>query len=129
MRRKQILTVEQRNSKTNRQRERRQRDPLGYRNSNLMTRYGITHESYEDRLAANGGGCEICGSKSPRTKSVTTFAVDHDHQTGGVRGILCHPCNWTLGYAFDDPAILRKAAKYLEDSQVGCWEDLVWVGR
>lgn len=52
--------------------------------------------------------CAICGSTEKR------FHVDHSHQTGVVRGLLCGPCNHTLGLMQDEPARLRAAAAYLE---------------
>lgn len=55
--------------------------------------------------------CEICGAE-PESKRA--HAVDHDHQTGLIRGTLCRPCNQGLGHFRDDPNILRKAAEYLE---------------
>lgn len=63
----------------------------------------------DDAEAAwNTGVCSICGSAEKR------FHVDHDHQTGRVRGLLCGPCNQTLGLMQDDSARLRAAAAYLE---------------
>ncbi|QOC59453.1 endonuclease VII [Microbacterium phage AnnaLie] len=52
--------------------------------------------------------CAVCGATHKR------FHVDHDHATGQVRGLLCGPCNQTLGLMQDDPARLRAAAAYLE---------------
>ena len=52
--------------------------------------------------------CAICGATDKR------FHVDHDHTTGHVRGLLCGPCNQTLGLMQDEPARLRAAAAYLE---------------
>lgn len=77
--------------------------------------YGIGTREYNAILAAQGGGCAICGAVS-RTKR---FPVDHDHQLVGraaVRGILCKRCNHDLlGSAHDDIELLRRAIKYLEN--------------
>jgi hypothetical protein len=43
------------------------------------------------------------------------LAVDHSHETGAFRGLLCHSCNRAIGLLGDDPARLRAAAEYLED--------------
>jgi hypothetical protein len=43
-----------------------------------------------------------------------TLAVDHDHKTGKVRGLLCHKCNKSIGGLQDSVVLLRKAADYLE---------------
>jgi Recombination endonuclease VII len=53
---------------------------------------GITDADYEALLAAQGGGCAICGNP-PKTRRLH---VDHDHKTGKVRGLLCHRCNRAL---------------------------------
>lgn len=75
----------------------------------LRRSYGITVEQYESMLAAQGGVCAICGG--PQTGK--NWHVDHDHETGEVRGILCHGCNHALGGARDNPDTLIAAAKYL----------------
>lgn len=76
---------------------------------NLRVRYGITHAEYEAMLSSQGGACAICrGGTSKRY-----FAVDHNHRTGEVRGLLCGTCNTTLGRFRDDPARFKRAAKYL----------------
>jgi hypothetical protein len=43
-----------------------------------------------------------------------TLVVDHSHETGAVRGLLCHNCNRALGLIHDDAAVLRRAAEYIE---------------
>lgn len=53
---------------------------------------GVTDAEYARLLAAQGGGCAICGAK-PKTRRLH---VDHDHATGWVRGLLCHRCNRNL---------------------------------
>ena|SRR5690348_18489154 len=82
----------------------------------LSRKYGVTPEQYGAMLAAQGGVCAICGgSPVGRTKGgpARWFDVDHDHATGKVRGLLCHPCNAVLGYARDRVDVLRAAAAYL----------------
>ena len=44
--------------------------------------------------------------------------VDHDHETGEIRGLLCHPCNTALGYFQDDIARLSRAITYLQERAV-----------
>jgi len=48
-----------------------------------------------------------------RNGKIKRFAIDHDHQTGKVRGLLCGFCNALIGYAKDDISILKSAIKYL----------------
>lgn len=80
----------------------------------LKIKFGLTWDEYDAIYQAQGGRCAICGGK-PRAYML---AVDHDHKTGEVRGLLCSRCNHRLlGSANDDPARLRKAADYLEAFQ------------
>ena len=74
-------------------------------------------------LEDQGNVCAICkthvefNSQGFGHGSVTSrgqAAVDHCHETGKVRGVLCGSCNIMLGKAYDDPAVLRNAAAYLE---------------
>lgn len=72
--------------------------------------YGLSPAQYECMLAEQGGGCAICGITDHGGKN---WHVDHDHETGAVRGILCQGCNHALGGARDNPDTLVAAAKYL----------------
>lgn len=83
------------------------------RSISIIKSYGLTLESYEQLLASQSGGCAICGSKEPKTKRNGRFCVDHNHQTGAVRGLLCAPCNRGIGLLKDDPAVIEKAMNYL----------------
>ena len=76
----------------------------------LEDNYGIDTSTYRRILARQGGRCAICRN-TPRT---IRFAVDHDHKTGEVRGILCKRCNHDLlGGAHDSPTLLWRALGYL----------------
>lgn len=77
--------------------------------------YGVTIEWYEQTLENQGGRCAICGSEDHRRKKVKYFAVDHDHETGEARGLLCHPCNVGLGQLQDSTKILESAIHYLKE--------------
>lgn len=82
------------------------------RDKYLQRTYGITLEEYNRLLAAQGGMCSICGTTNPgRGKAV--FNVDHCHDTGTIRGLLCHSCNVGLGKFKDNPSLLLKASSYL----------------
>jgi len=80
--------------------------PNFMRNAALKRRYGITQDDFDAMLAEQGNLCLICASKSE-------LVVDHCHQTGKVRGLLCVLCNGLLGQARDDVKILGKAIRYL----------------
>jgi Recombination endonuclease VII len=73
--------------------------------------YGLAPGEYNARLAAQAGGCAICGKK-PRKRYL---AVDHDHRTGRVRGLLCYMCNTALGVWEFDRATALRASEYLLD--------------
>lgn len=87
------------------------------RASTLKRKFGISLEEYESLLESQGGVCSICFSKDPKTKTRSgvspNFAVDHDHSTGAVRGLLCGFCNSGLGFFQDDKERLRAAISYL----------------
>lgn len=73
--------------------------------------FSITPEEYAQILAEQGGGCGICGRAPTVGKR---HAVDHDHQSGFVRGLLCYPCNKRVVGA-RSAAILIKTAAYVSD--------------
>lgn len=74
--------------------------------------YGITVNDYDAMLERQGGRCAICGTADPG-RSSDVFAVDHCHETGQVRGLLCYKCNTGLGMFRDDPRQLVTALQYL----------------
>lgn len=80
------------------------------RNLQLKRYYKITIDDYEIMLEKQGGGCAICG----KSESLRDMPVDHCHEQGHIRGILCHWCNKGLGQFFDNPETLRKAADYID---------------
>jgi hypothetical protein len=76
----------------------------------LQDKYRITADEFDTLLAQQSGGCALCGDVNLSGKNLF---VDHDHTTGEVRGLLCHNCNYVIGYARDNIDILEKAIKYL----------------
>ncbi len=87
------------------------RNPDKVRRSH-MKMYGLTIERYEQMLEAQSGVCALCGRTN---KNGYRLAVDHDHETGRVRGLLCTNCNNGLGRFKDNPGLLRKAADYITE--------------
>lgn len=85
--------------------------------SQLKCKYGMSEASYEALLVSQGGRCKICRSDRPEGGRWWRFVVDHDHQTGKVRGLLCPRCNRMLGFAKDDCTILTQAVLYLLESR------------
>ena len=88
-------------------------NPQNFRAGHLKRKYGISMRDYEELLAKQDFGCAICGSHCPGGRWKTVFSVDHDHETGEVRGLLCQPCNLLLGNSGDDIEVLRAAINYL----------------
>lgn len=77
--------------------------------------YGLDLQAYVLLLCSQNDSCPICGRFLERNvMNKFRSAVDHDHKTKKVRGILCFECNLGLGKFKDSPKILRKAAEYLE---------------
>jgi hypothetical protein len=81
--------------------------PEQRRESRLKATYGITLDDFERMREAQGGRCAICGTSPDR------LVVDHCHESGKVRGLLCAHCNISLGFMRDDPSAARKASEYL----------------
>lgn len=79
----------------------------GARDYHLKARYGLTSQDIEAMIAGQGGLCAIC-------REAPAKHLDHDHETGRARGVLCVPCNNGLGLFRDDSARLSRAAEYLE---------------
>lgn len=85
-------------------------DPEYQRRYGLKRRYNTTPEAIDAMLEAQGGGCAICGGEA----TGKGWHVDHDHDTGEVRGILCFGCNVGLGNFNDNIDRLQCAADYLK---------------
>jgi hypothetical protein len=82
---------------------------------NRKKRYGVTEAMFQHMLVEQEGRCYICGRGEIREIGgvVVPLSVDHNHETGQVRRLLCHRCNLMIGQAEENPAILDKAAAYL----------------
>ena len=89
-------------------------DPDQAKNISLKSLYGVTLDDYDRMAEQQGHKCAICNSEDPRGNG-SRFAVDHDHKTGRVRGLLCGPCNMGIGKLGDDIALLTAAIEYLKD--------------
>ena len=87
----------------------------GWRERHLKRKYGISIEQYNKMFYEQGGKCKICGCMKNKNKRQYFMNVDHCHETGKVRGILCSKCNIILGGANDDVSILYKAIEYIKN--------------
>ena len=89
----------------------------------LVRRYGISQEEYDRILESQAGVCALC--KQPETRkhssgSICRLAVDHDHKTGTIRGLLCNKCNRSLGQLGDSPEdIIERLTEYINASIIG----------
>ena len=84
-----------------------------YRNKRLMDLYGISTEDYNSMLDDQSGTCAICSS-TETGRNDTWFCIDHDHDTGQVRGLLCNNCNRALGLFKDNEKLLENASNYVK---------------
>lgn len=94
----------------------RNRNPENNVGSRLKYLYGISIEKYKELLKVQEGRCGICGmTEDPLGRR---FAVDHCHETGKIRGLLCFSCNTGIG-KLNTPELLDSAKKYLNDVSKG----------
>lgn len=103
-------------------------NPLGFGalKNTLKKKYRVTMSDYYHLIVWQQNMCRSCGTHSDEVilrasangarLLPTNLVLDHDHVTGGVRGLLCPSCNWGIGKAGDKPAVLRAGADYLEKS-------------
>jgi hypothetical protein len=81
------------------------------RGKHYERKYGITHKEYDQMYLEQNGVCKIC--KLPPVGQKNRLCVDHDHQTGDVRALLCDHCNRGLGFFKDDERLLNLASDYI----------------
>lgn len=97
---------------------RRELYPEDIKFSKIKCSFGITREQYFAMLEKQAGRCAICGrTREENGKRKKMLAVDHCHKTNRVRGLLCAPCNSSIGLMQESPEILQKAIQYLISSQ------------
>ena len=103
--------------------KRRAEKPDAVENARLKRMFGITLEDYNRMLERQGGVCAICGKPERQSwrkgRAPKKLTVDHDHETGQVRQLLCQKCNSILGYAEDSVLTLLEAVSYLRRHRGG----------
>ncbi len=87
---------------------RKQRNPL-------RNRYKLTVDEYNQMLITQNKRCAICNTDTPKGQG--RFHIDHCHESGKIRGLLCHACNIGLGHFKDNPESMIKAANYIISSR------------
>lgn len=83
----------------------------------ILKSYGMTEEEFDTLLSSQNSQCKICKTDliptGTREELVKIACVDHCHNTGKVRGILCRKCNSGIGYFKDNPDLVGQAVSYL----------------
>lgn len=90
------------------------------RNRMLKLAYGITQDRYEEILKSQNYKCAVCGRDNSGTTRAFNLSVDHNHVTGEIRGLLCHPCNSASGLLFVDEKgieVVEKLKQYVLRTQ------------
>ena len=94
------------------------RTPKKRLEQHLKYKYGVSPEQFLDSWNTQNGKCAICEEQLPDLLTYENrrrgYAIDHNHETGEFRGILCTHCNTLLGMAGDNPDILERAIDYLK---------------
>jgi hypothetical protein len=80
------------------------------RSEYLYRTFGLTLDEYNELLVKQAGKCAVC---QKLCKSGRQLAVDHDHITNRVRGLLCMNCNRAIGWLQDDPELIAAAMRYV----------------
>jgi hypothetical protein len=91
---------------------RHQANPERTRNNDLKRNYGITLQEHQEMYENQNGRCAIC--KKEGDGKWKKLCVDHDHETGKVRQLLCRRCNMILGQAYDDSSLFSEMILYLD---------------
>jgi len=85
---------------------------INNRNTQLKRNFGITNDDYNKLFNEQNGKCKICGiHKNQLNKNL---CVDHNHNSGKIRGLLCQKCNAGLGAFNDQTTIISSALNYLQ---------------
>lgn len=114
-------------------REDRKKDPEKYRDrekkqyyknvensryKDVLNKHKISSNQYKEIFEEQNGLCAICNleetKKSRTAGNVCRLALDHNHSTGKIRGLLCHHCNAAIGHLKEDIELLQSAIRYLE---------------
>ena len=90
----------------------RDRAHITMRRNHLKRKYNLTVDEMLELGKQQDNKCAVC--RQELTYKDHGYAVDHDHKTGKIRGLLCFRCNRSIGQFEDDPMLLRAAADYLE---------------
>lgn len=91
--------------------ERHRKQALNYYyTTGVYNRHGVSKDWYENQFKLQAGVCAIC-----KNQCIKSLSIDHCHNTGKVRGLLCMRCNVSLGNFYDDINLLESAITYLKE--------------
>ena len=117
-REKNIETIKQKATLSSKKRYSRNKNKilLKTKECTLKRKYGISLDQYSGMCAAQNDLCAVCERPEATwiNGKIKSLAVDHDHRTGKIRGLLCYSCNTTLGKVNEDVQILKNMINYLE---------------
>lgn len=88
----------------------------------LKCRYGITLDDYDRMLQEQDGKCALCPATEGNVGKGTALHVDHNHETGEVRGLLCSPCNRAIAQ-FEDPDARFRMQMYIQRIPHDAWKE------
>lgn len=96
-------------------REYRKNNPDKTKQHIVKSKYGLSKEKYEELILSSNGLCQSCGEPESFMKNgeVRSLSIDHDHNTGAVRGLICNSCNRAIGFAKENADRLQACAEYL----------------
>ncbi len=86
----------------------------------LKNMYNLSPEQYLQMIENQDNKCAICNKlemiKTNKGDKIRSLSIDHHHESGRVRGLLCSRCNQAIGYMFEDIEILKSAIEYLQNN-------------
>lgn len=87
-----------------------------YSQEDRQRKFGLTPHEYNEMVASQGNRCAICKCHETATRKgkIKALAVDHDHKTGAIRGLLCADCNTGIGKLKESRSALIEAVRYLD---------------
>lgn len=105
-RKRKYLSSNPKAAKKKKEADRRYEERSG-RAKKRLEKYGLSEDQYKDMYLQQNGKCLVCSAEKE------VLCVDHNHDTGQVRGLLCNKCNLGIGYLQDNPMNLKRAMEYL----------------
>lgn len=106
---------------SNRAKQWHKNNPERYFFNQIRAKYGISQKDYISMVEAQNNKCAICFKEETapnvwKEGEYRRLAIDHNHKTGEIRGLLCYRCNTTLGKLEDDVNLLEQMVKYLKEN-------------